>query len=103
MKNDPRFSQEVKIAKDKAAGWSVKNLHAVDNVNVAQGPRTGNRGSMEKRMDFIDGKAERAGLADTVNRAYELRSPTTRSHTKITIDPTLENVVPDVKPKRFKR
>ena len=52
---------------------------------------------------FMDGKDERSNLADSINRAYEMRSPTTRSQTKITIDPTLEGVASDVKPKKFKR
>lgn len=94
---------KVLIAKDTAASWGVKNPHAVDNVNVAQGPRTGNRGTPAKRGEFMDAKDERGGLADSINRAFELRSPTTRSHTKVTIDPTLESVEGDVKPRRFKR
>ena len=79
------------------------NPNHVDNVNQAQGPRTGNANPGGKRSRFMDGKDERSGLADSINRAYEMRSPTTRSQTKITIDPTLEGVASDVKPKKFKR
>jgi hypothetical protein len=73
MKNDPRFSQEVKIAKDKAASWSCTNLHHVDNVNQAQGPRTGNHESQGKRNEFKAEKASRAPLAKVIQDAYAKR------------------------------
>ena len=100
-----KYSGKVMIEKvtEKTGVTSVRNPHHVDNVNVAQGPRTGNSNPGGKRARFMDGKDERSSLADSVNRAYADRSPTTRSHTKITIDPTLEGVASDVKPKKFSR
>mgnify|MGYP003328277616 CR=1 FL=1 len=74
MKNDPRFSQEVKIAKESASTWSTRNPHARDNVNVAQGPRSGNRGTPAKRRDFIDAKASREPLATMIQDAYTARA-----------------------------
>jgi hypothetical protein len=53
---------------------TTKNPHAVSNVNVAQGPRTGNRGTPAKRGDFQEAKAARAPLATTINKAYGERA-----------------------------
>jgi hypothetical protein len=72
--------------------------------NYGLGPRTGNASARPgKRETFKEGKEERSNLADSINRAFEMRSPTTLSKTKTTIDPTLEGVQSDVKPKRFKK
>ena len=52
-----------------------RNPHARDNVNVAQGPRTGNAGAHEaKRGNFKAAKAERYELADMVSRAFAGRA-----------------------------
>jgi len=49
----------------------TKNPHSVTNVNVKQGPRTGNASAHAgKRKTFQDAKAERAPLADEIARAY---------------------------------
>ena len=73
-------------------------------TNFGKGPTTGNASARPgKREVFKEGKVERSNLADSINRAFEMRSPTTFSKTKTTIDPTLENVVDPVKPKRFKK
>lgn len=72
--------------------------------NYGLGPKIGNAVSRSgKREAFMEGKAERSGLADSINAAFAARSPTTRSYTKTTIDSTLEGVEQDVKPKKFKR
>jgi len=72
--------------------------------NYGKGPSTGNASARPgKREVFAEGKAERSNLADSINRAFAMRSPTTESYTKTTIDPALEGVMSDVKPKRFKR
>ena len=75
MKNDPRYGTEVKIEKVKNGDTtrSVKNPHARDNVNVAQGPRTGNETRSGKRGDFKDAKQERAPLAKVIQDAYAKR------------------------------
>jgi hypothetical protein len=53
--------------------WS-RNPYGRDNVNVPQGPRTGNAGAHEgKRGNFLDQKAERAPLAGYIERAYAQR------------------------------
>ena len=47
------------------------NPHHQDNVNVPQGPRTGNTGAHEaKRGNFLDHKQSRAPLAEMVENAY---------------------------------
>jgi len=72
--------------------------------NYGKGPSTGNASARAgKRETFAEGKKERSNLADSINRAFTLRSPTTESYTKTTIDPALEGVMSDVKPKRFKK
>ena len=73
-------------------------------VNFGSGPRMGNAAARPgKRKDFEDSKAERSNLADSINAAFAARSPTTLSRTKTYIDPTLEGVESDVKPKKFKK
>lgn len=73
------------------------NPYNKTNVNVAQGPRTGNSGHMAKRNSFKDDKEERGALADTINRAIAQRAP--KDH----VNPALEGIESDVKPKRLKR
>mgnify|MGYP003333233129 CR=1 FL=1 len=73
MKNDPRFSQEVKIAKETESTWTCANPYAVKNVNVAQGPRTGVQGLNGKRASFIADKEARAPLAKVIEGAYARR------------------------------
>ena len=55
----------------------TKNPYSKTNVNVAQGPRTGNSGATGraagKRGLFQDAKAERAPIADMIQNAYALR------------------------------
>jgi hypothetical protein len=71
--------------------------------NFGLGPRTGNMNSEDKRSAFKAGKAERAGLADSINTAFAMRSPTSQGPTKTAVNPTLEGVASDVKPKKFKK
>jgi hypothetical protein len=70
----------------------------------SRGPTTGNASARPgKRATFEEGKMERSNLADSINHAFAMRSPTNFSKTKTTIDSTLEGVASDVKPKRFKK
>ena len=92
-----RAKSTVKIAKETASAWSCENPYHVSNVNTAQGPRTGNRGTPSKRSDFISNKAERAPVADVIASAYGLRAP--MNH----VDPVDEPIRSVVKPKRFSR
>ena len=78
---------------------SVKNPHAVANVNQPQGPRTGNEGAhTAKRGNFKAAKEERAPLADFVERAFARRGEDDRE----TIKPGLEPVSSDSR-RRFKK
>jgi hypothetical protein len=72
--------------------------------NYGKGPSTGNASARPgKRETFREGKEERSNLADSINAAFAARSPTTNSKTRTTVDPALEGVMSDVKPKRFKK
>jgi hypothetical protein len=72
--------------------------------NFGRGPTTGNASARKGKRDaFAEGKQERSNLADEINKAFTMRSPTNFSKTKTTIDSTLEGVESDVKPKRFKK
>jgi hypothetical protein len=74
MIKNPSYKADVKMAKDKAAGFSAKgNPNSVANVNQAQGPRTGNRTDTAKRAAFVEGKQERAPLARVIEDAYAKR------------------------------
>ena len=74
MKNDPRYSTKVRIAKDTAAVWSCENPQHRTNVNQAQGPRTGNSGAHDgKRSAFVAEKQARAPLAKVIQDAYARR------------------------------
>lgn len=74
MISNPDKKGPVKIAKDKAASWTCANPYAVDNVNVAQGPKTGNQGLSGKRSSFIANKEAKAPLATIINEAYVKRA-----------------------------
>jgi hypothetical protein len=53
---------------------TTKNPHARANVNVPQGPRSGNSGAHDgKRGKFIAAKAEREPLAAMIEGAYAAR------------------------------
>jgi hypothetical protein len=72
--------------------------------NFSRGPTTGNASARKgKRETFAEGKKERSNLADEINAAFTMRSPTQFSKTKTTIDSTLEGVESDVKPRKFKK
>ena len=59
---------------DKRDEHFGRNPHARDNVNVPQGPRTGNEGAhLAKRGNFKAAKAERAPLAEHIERAFAAR------------------------------
>ena len=94
-----KYSGKVLIekVKEKTGRTSVANMHAVSNVNVAQGPRTGNHGTPAKRSDFQDAKAARAPLAAVIEHAYGLRAP--RDH----VEAKLESIRSDVNEGRRKK
>jgi hypothetical protein len=77
-----------------------KNPHGRTNVNVPQGPRTGNTGAhAAKRGEFKAAKAERAPLADVIERAFGARG----LRDKEEINPGLEGVHSDTRVKYKKR
>jgi hypothetical protein len=49
------------------------NPYAKSNVNVAQGPASGNVGTPKKRAEFKAAKEERAPLATMIEDAYAKR------------------------------
>jgi len=52
----------------------TKNPYSKSNVNVAQGPRTGNSSPRAgKRATFLDAKAERQPIADEIESAFAKR------------------------------
>lgn len=76
---------------------SVKNHYNKENVNVKQGPRTGNSNPGGKRSAFKDAKAEREPLAREIEKAYGLRTPDDHVSKK------LEPIESNVKPRKFAR
>lgn len=74
-------------------GRTVTAEQGRSNVNVAQGPRTGNVGDSSKRAAFKSGKSEANVLAKTINDAYGARK------IRDSIDPRLEGISPDTKPR----
>ena len=87
----------VKISNEKATAWSCENQYHKDNVNVAMGPRDGNRGTPSKRSDFVAAKAEREPLAASILNAYGARAQDDY------VNPKLESIRSDVKPRKFSR
>ena len=62
-----------KVTEKTGVRTATRNPHARDNVNVAQGPRTGNEPSSTKRSAFKAAKEERAPLATMIEDAYAKR------------------------------
>ena len=94
-----KYSGKVKIEKvtDAEGIKSVKNPHSRSNVNVAQGPRTGNESAHAgKRSAFKAEKEERAPLADMIERAFGRRAQDDKVNSK------LEPVASDSK-RKFKK
>jgi hypothetical protein len=76
----------------------TKNKYSRTNVNVGQGPRTGNSGAHDgKRGAFKAAKAEREPLARSIMKAFGDRAQDDKVNSK------LEGIDSDVKPKKFKR
>ena len=98
MIKNPAYKTNVMMDEEKSPGMrSPRNMYAVDNVNVAQGPRMGNDGSIAKRKSFVAQKQERAPIADMITSAFAARDP--KDH----IQKNLEGIESDVPPRRLKR
>lgn len=85
-----------KVTEKSSVRVDPRNPHARDNVNVAQGPRSGNNPELGKRNEFKSAKEDRAPLADTILRAYGARAQDDY------VDSKLEPIRSDVKPKKLK-
>lgn len=71
-----RILKKSKVDKTDTKTWETwsKNPYSRDNVNVPQGPRTGNAGAHDaKRGNFKAAKAERAPAAQYIEDAYAER------------------------------
>ena len=96
MIKNPSYSGKAHIAENPNPGMTTTcNPHSVKSVNVAQGPRTGNNPSTEKRSAFVDAKQTRAPLADVIASAYDARGRGRKDDVK----PSLENISPNTKAK----
>jgi hypothetical protein len=74
IQNSKTEKGPVKVAKETSASWTSRNIYAVDNVNVAQGPRVGVNGAQGKRASFQEAKEAREPLANIINDAYAKRA-----------------------------
>jgi hypothetical protein len=100
MMNNSVKKGPVRIARETESAWSPTNPYAKTNVNVAQGPRTGNPGTISKRHEFSAAKAEREPIATAIEDAFAAREE--RDYADKTF-PKQGAIEPDVKPRRFKR
>ena len=100
MIKNPSYSGKVHMDEQKNPGMkSTRNMHAVDNVNQPQGPRTGNASARAgKRQTFVDDKQTRAPLADVIADAYAARGTDLKDHYR----PSLEGISPNTRA-RFRR
>jgi len=85
-----------KVTEKSSVRVDPRNPHSRDNVNVAQGPRSGNNPAMGKRSEFKDAKEARQPLADTILKAFAARDQ------KDYVDSKLEPVSSNTRAK-FKR
>jgi hypothetical protein len=103
MKTNPASKAYPKVAKNTTTGSgtsqyrSVQAQQGIKDVNVAQGPRTGNMNPGGKRADFQDRKAEAAPLASMIQNAYKARTAGDF------VDPRYESIESTVPPRKFKR
>jgi len=98
-KSPVRLSKETDPAKAKRVDCT--NLHHRDNVNVAQGPRTGNTSAHDgKRGTFMAAKEERAPIAKVIESAYGQRQAADYAGKDFK---NAGSIMPNVAPKRFKK
>jgi hypothetical protein len=100
MRTKPTSPVRLSKAGDADRTVSTANMHRKENVNVAQGPRTGNTGARPgKRADFISMKEDRAPIADIIANAYKTRG----EDYKMKTTEKSGSIMPDVSPRRLKR
>jgi len=70
-----RAAKDRDVTDEHYLGRHSGNPHSVRNVNVPMGPRVGTEGAhTAKRGNFLDAKAERQPLADSVMAAFSGRA-----------------------------
>jgi hypothetical protein len=100
MRTKATSSVKLSTAGDADRKVSTANMHRKENVNVAQGPRTGNTGARPgKRAEFISMKEDRAPIADVILSAYKTRG----DQYKMKTTEKSGSIMPDVKPQRLKK
>lgn len=92
--NKPRGP--VRISEESAPGTNkTANPHR-KNPNVAQGPRSGNSGTVSKQRSFLEEKSDRSSrfqqLADMVSNAFGRRGEGMKPHIEPATEPTMPNV-----------
>jgi hypothetical protein len=75
MRTKPTSPVRIEAVKASTRRVDPANQYHKTNVNVAQGPRTGNPGARPgKRDTFLDDKADAAPLAKVIQDAYVRRA-----------------------------
>jgi hypothetical protein len=100
MRTKATSSVKLSNAGDADRKVSAANPKHKDNVNVAQGPRTGNSSARAgKRAEFVSMKEGRAPIADIIVNAYKARG----DQYKMKTTEKSGSIMPDVKPQRLKK
>lgn len=74
MRTKPTSPVRIEAIKESTTRVDTANQYRKTNVNVAQGPRTGNSSARPgKRATFQDDKADAAPLAKVIEDAYAQR------------------------------
>ena len=92
--NKPRGP--VRISEESAPGTNkTANPHR-KNPNVAQGPRSGNSGTVSKQKSFLEEKSDRNSrfqqLADMVMAGFSRRGEGMKPHIEPAVEPVADNV-----------
>lgn len=81
MRTQAKSPVRIEAVKESTRRVDPKNAHHKDNVNVAQGPRTGNTGARAgKRGTFLADKEDAAPLAKVIENAYARRQHEYQDH-----------------------
>ena len=93
----PKVGANSTLGGESNRGRTVQAQPGIKDVNAKQGPRSGNAGDVAKRSAFKANKAEAAPLAKVINDAYGARK------IRDNVDPKLEGISPDTKPRSRSR
>ena len=93
----PKVAPNSTLGGESNRGRTVAAQPGIKNVNAAQGPRTGNTGDLAKRRAFKANKEEAAPLARVIQNAYGARKM------EDSVNPKLEGIAPEVKPRARSR